>query len=79
MPPSRWPWPKLRALDGGACTDQSDRRRSSLAGSRQPGESLAWIVGAGVSQPDQSYGTVLALGGAVQVDAVTGEVTVLKH
>ena len=68
---------KMRALDGGA--DDQLTSAQFTGGLSSTGESLAWIVGAGVPQPDPSYGTVWALGGAVQVDAVTGEVTVLKH
>ena len=68
---------KLRALDGGA--DDQLTSAQFTGGLWATGENLTWIVGAGVPQPDPSYGTVWALGGAVQVDGVTGEVTVLKH
>lgn len=68
---------KMRALDGGA--DDQLTSAQFTGGLSSTGESLTWIVGAGVPQPDPSYGTVWALGGAVQVDAVTGDVTVLKH
>jgi hypothetical protein len=44
------------------------------------GEQIAWLVGVGVPEPDPSTGGVVwAFGGALEVDAVTGEVSVLKH
>ena len=43
-------------------------------------ELLTWLVSVGLSEPDASSGGVMwAFGAAIEVDAVTGEVTVLKH
>jgi hypothetical protein len=68
---------KVRALDGR--TDDELTSAQFTGTLSATGERLTWIVVAGVPQPDPSYGTVWALGGAVEVDAVSGEVTVLKH
>jgi hypothetical protein len=44
------------------------------------GQQIAWIISVGVPEPDASTGGVMwAFGGAIEVDAITGEVTVLKH
>jgi hypothetical protein len=68
---------KVRALDGRTDVELTSAEFSGTLSAA--GEGLAWTVGAGVPQPDPSYGTAWAFGGAVEVDAVSGEVTVRKH
>ena len=41
---------------------------------------IVWSIMVGVPEPDPSTGGVMwAFGGAIEVDAITGELTVLKH
>jgi hypothetical protein len=43
-------------------------------------QQIAWIISVGVPEPDPSTGGVVwAFGGAIEVDAITGELNVLKH
>ncbi len=65
-----------------ALTGRTDERLTAAEfyGSFVPGGlDATWMISTGIPGPDPSYGTVWSLGAAIEVDALTGQLTVDKQ